>query len=173
MKKIQTNINLLIGSAFGLGLSPVAPGTFGALLGVLLHVLTVVFLPNNLHVFVLTFVLILIIITNHLLTPWAQEYWKSGDPGHFVLDEVAGYLVVPILFHQGEIWQIALWGFLLFRILDIIKIPPARQIDRHMKNSWGIVLDDIISGGYAVLLMYFLLWIGQKFHLEHILFTVN
>lgn len=173
MKKTQTTINIIISSAFGLGLSPIAPGTCGALLGVLFHILVVLFFPYKLHVIVLLFIFLIIILINHLMTPWAQEYWKSGDPRHFVLDEIAGYLIVPIFFHQGELWQIILWGFLLFRILDIIKIPPARQIDKNMKNAWGIVLDDIVSGGYAVLLMYLLFWLGQKLNLEHILFTVR
>lgn len=173
MGKIQTSVKITISSAFGLGLSPIAPGTCGALLGILFHILVVFFLPYKFHVIVLIFILLIVILANHLLTPWAQAYWQSGDPKHFVLDEIAGYLIVPIFFHQGELWQIILWGFLLFRILDIIKIPPARQIDRRMKNSWGIVLDDIISGAYAVLIMYFLLWLGQKFDLEHIFFTVH
>ena len=77
-----------------------------------------------------------------------------------MLDEVAGYLVVPILFHGGELWQVALVGFLLFRIFDIIKIPPARQIDQNMHGPWGIVLDDLISGVYAALAIYGLVWFG-------------
>ena len=77
-----------------------------------------------------------------------------------MLDEVAGYLVVPILFRGGELWQVALVGFLLFRIFDIIKIPPARQIDQNMHGSWGIILDDLISGAYAAAALYGLVWLG-------------
>ena len=104
--------------------------------------------------------LVAVVAANHWLTPWAVKYWKDEDPGNFVLDEVAGYLVVPILFRGGELWQVALWGFLLFRVFDIIKIPPARQIDQNMHGSWGIVLDDIISGIYAALALYALVWLG-------------
>ena len=85
---------------------------------------------------------------------------KNEDPGNFVLDEVAGYLVVPILFRGGQLWQVALCGFLLFRVFDIIKIPPARQIDQNMHGPWGIVLDDIISGAYAALALYTFFWLG-------------
>jgi phosphatidylglycerophosphatase A len=97
-----------------------------------------------------------------VLTPWAQSYWQEQDPKHFVLDEVAGYLLVPILFHQGQLWQIALSGYLCFRILDIIKVPPARQIDRKLHGAAGILLDDLVSAGYAVLILYLLWWLGGR-----------
>lgn len=153
-------VYLAIGSALGLGLSPVAPGTLGALLGVLMHLAAASYLPSLAYVFVLLAALLLVSYANHALTPWARKYWGSEDPRHFVLDEIAGYLVVPILFHQWAPWKTALWGFVLFRFFDIVKIPPARQIDRNMKNSWGILLDDLVSGAYAALVMYALWFFG-------------
>ena len=153
-------VNLAIGSALGLGLSPIAPGSFGALLGVGYHVAVAMWLPAAAQVPALVVGLAVVIAANHVLTPWAVRYWKNEDPRHFVLDEVAGYLVVPILFRGGELWQVALYGFLLFRVFDIIKIPPARQIDRNMHGSWGIVLDDLVSGVYAALALYALVWLG-------------
>jgi len=159
-------IKLLIGTACGLGLIPLAPGTFGTLLGVAAHIAIVFFLPESIQIAALVAALLLVSYANHVLTPWASDYWQSEDPRQFVLDEVAGYLIVPIFFHTGELWQIALWGFILFRIFDIVKIPPARQIDRKMHGAWGILLDDIVSAGYAVAGMHFLLWIGPKLGLE-------
>ena len=153
-------MDLAIGSSFGLGLSPIAPGSFGALPGVAYHVALALYAPASWLVPGLVLGLAAVILANHLLTPWAVKYWKDEDPGNFVLDEVAGYLVVPILFRGGELWQVALWGFLLFRVFDIIKIPPARQIDQNMHGPWGIVLDDIISGAYAALALYALVWLG-------------
>lgn len=153
--------NIAIGSALGLGLSPIAPGTCGALLGVLIHVLIALFLPANWQIAVLVFVLLVVCWGNYALTPWAEKYWQSKDPKHFVLDEVAGYLLVPILFRQGRLWQITLWGFVLFRIFDIIKLPPARQIDRNWTGPWGIVLDDLVSAVYAVVMMFLLLKISK------------
>ncbi len=160
MSKFRQFIYLAIGTSFGLGLSPIAPGSFGALIGVAYHVAVVLWLPASWHVPLLVLGLALVALANHLLTPWAVEYWKDEDPGNFVLDEVAGYLVVPILFRGGELWQVALVGFLLFRIFDIVKIPPAKQIDRDMHGSWGIILDDIVSGAYAALALYGLVWAG-------------
>lgn len=164
-------LKIAIGSALGLGLSPVAPGTLGALLGVLLHVLAALYLPFNFQIVTFAGALLLVAVANYLLTPWAREYWQSEDPRHFVLDEIAGYLMVPIFFHGGQLWQSVVWGFVLFRLFDIIKLPIARQIDRKMKNSWGILLDDLVSGGYAVIVMYIFLWIGPMLGIEKWLIT--
>ena len=147
---------LTVGTAFGLGLLPLAPGSFAALFGVGLHLLFFFFFPKFLFIPLLVFSLLLVSYLNHILTPWAEAYWQKEDPGNFVLDEIAGYLMVPIFFHSGSesVWLIAAVGFLLFRILDIIKIEPARYFDRHVHNAWGILIDDLISGAYAVMLMY-------------------
>jgi len=164
---LKKYLYIAVGSALGLGLSPIAPGTCGTLLGVLFHVFIVLFLPVTFQLTALIIIFIIVCAANNILTPWAEAYWQREDPGHFVLDEVAGYLLVPILFRQGQLWQVALWGFLLFRIFDIIKIPPARQIDQCMHGAWGILLDDLVSAGYAVLVMYFLWWIGPQIGLEN------
>lgn len=148
-----------IGSAFGLGLSPVAPGSCGTLLGVLLHVLVVIYLPINIQLTVLLIIFTIVCIANNLLTPWAESYWNCKDPKHFVLDEVAGYLLIPILFRQGQLWKVVIWGFILFRVFDIFKlIPPAKQIDQNLHGSWGILLDDLVSAGYAALVLHIIYW---------------
>ncbi|NLJ27614.1 MAG: phosphatidylglycerophosphatase A [Deltaproteobacteria bacterium] len=153
-------MRLLMATALGLGLLPGAPGTWGTLLGVLIHFFVIVSLPVEYISGALALALLMVCAGNIALAPWAMEYWKAKDPSRFVLDEVAGYLVVPLLFRHGEAWQVMLWGFLLFRLFDIIKIPPARQIDRMMSGGWGILLDDLVSGLYAALVMYAFRWMG-------------
>jgi phosphatidylglycerophosphatase A len=160
MTRSREILNLAIGSAFGLGLAPIAPGSFGALLGVLFHLLVALYLPLGWQTVALVSGLLAVSAANNVLTPWAVEYWKDEDPRHFVLDEIAGYLVVPILFRGGDLFEVILWGFLLFRIFDIVKIPPARQIDRQWHGKWGILLDDIVSGTYAALALYALAGLG-------------
>lgn len=145
---------VLVGSALGLGLLPLAPGSFGALIGVGYHVGIAMLLAPAWQLPALVAGLVLVAAANHWLTPWAVAYWKNEDPSEFVLDEVAGYLVVPILFRGGELWDVVLWGFVLFRVFDIVKIPPARQIDREVHGSWGILGDDLVSGAYAALVLY-------------------
>lgn len=169
MQATQTTKNyfyVAIGTALGLGLSPIAPGTCGALLGVLIHVLIALLLPANLQIVALVSVILLVCAGNYALTPWAEKYWNCKDPRHFVLDEVAGYLLVPTLFRHGQLWQIVFWGFVWFRILDIVKLPPARQIDRRLRGAWGIVLDDLVSAVYVVAVLYIFLWISKSLGME-------
>lgn len=150
----------IIGSAFGLGLSPVAPGTLGALLGVVYELGVVTYLPEAARFWTLLAGLVAVIAANHVLTPWAVRYWQNEDPAHFVLDEIAGYLMVPLLFRGTAWWETMALGFVLFRVLDVIKVPPARQIDRHVHGPWGIVLDDVVSGSLAALVLYGLRGVG-------------
>jgi phosphatidylglycerophosphatase A len=153
-------MSLPVATAFGLGLSPHAPGTCGTLLGVILHLVTVMAFRPQLQYGILVGIFAAVCFFHYILTPWSQRYWSDPDPRRFVLDEVAGYLVVPVLIQNEPIWLIAVMGFVGFRAFDIIKIPPARQIDRKMHGATGILLDDIVSGVYAVLAIRIILWVA-------------
>ncbi|MDD4101241.1 MAG: phosphatidylglycerophosphatase A [Kiritimatiellae bacterium] len=145
---------LFAATALGLGLAPIAPGTFGTLLGVAAHVAVVKCIAEPHQHTLLLMIFTAVCIAHFMLTPWALARWNDDDPGHFVLDEVAGYLIVPLLVKTGPLWFVVIAGFLLFRFFDIIKVPPARQIDRDMHGAWGILLDDLVSGLYAAGLVY-------------------
>ena len=88
---------------------------------------------------------------------WALDRFGGKDPRPFVLDEFAGQWVallwLPPLAAAG-FWPFA-WvvggQFVLFRILDVIKPPPARQLER-LPAGWGVLCDDLMSGLYANLL---------------------
>ena len=166
---MRISMKLAIGSGFGLGLSPIAPGTCATLLGVVIHVAAATLLPAPYFIPVLCAALFIVCVAHFALTPWAQDYWQREDPGHFVLDEIAGYLVVPILFQGTVLWQVALWGFLIERALDIIKIQPARYVDRNLAGGWGILLDDLIAGVYTVGCLYVLKLVGPQLGLESLL----
>lgn len=153
-------LSFLLSTALGLGLSPLAPGTCGTLMGILLHGLVVIVFPGAWHVYVLTIVLLVICVASRMTAPWAMKHWESEDPKPFVLDEVAGYLIIPLLFTEGQLWEVMLWGFILFRVFDIVKVPPARQIDRSLPGPWGILLDDLVAGVQATLVMYVLWFLG-------------
>lgn len=147
-------------TGMGTGLSPVMPGTFGTIPGVLIYLLIDGFIPANLKPAALVAAILLASIASLLLTPWATCYFKSEDPKNFVLDEIAGYLLVPLLFHHAGDWQTIFLGFCLFRFYDIVKIPPARQLDRDLGGKWGILLDDLVSGIFAAVTLHFLYRIG-------------
>ena len=148
--ELRNKIFNLIGSGFGLGLLPGAPGTFGALLGLALHALAWYGFDGLGRTLVLLTGFLAAGVANHLLTDWAEAYYGECDPSHFVLDEIAGYLLVALLYPASHFGPAALWGFVLFRVFDIIKLPGARYIDRNIHNAWGILLDDLVSALYAV-----------------------
>ena len=173
--KLKDRVCLFLASAGGLGLMPIAPGSFGALLGVGMHVAVALLAPPECRLVFLITCFVVVCVAHFLLTPWAQKYWNDPDPGHFVLDEVAGYLVVPILLmnvpmvvvqnsmsigpstflEPAPLWYLATAGFFVFRVFDIIKLPGARYIDRNWHGAWGVLLDDIVSGVYAAGVVWF------------------
>ena len=83
----------------------------------------------------------------------ADRAWGTHDSGRIVIDEVAGYLVTMTLVSRAH-WAPLLAGFVVFRVLDILKPPPIRWFDENLPGGWGVVLDDVVAGviGMAVML---------------------
>lgn len=128
-----------IAFGFGLGLLPRAPGTFGTLLGVALHLLTM-HLPLMVRAAG--------VVALFLLGVWAcglcSRRLGVHDHGGIVWDEVVGYLLTMLVAPPG--WLPALAGFLLFRLFDIWKPWPIRLADRRVHGGFGIMLDDALAG---------------------------
>lgn len=144
---------LFLSSNAGLGYAPVAPGTFGTLAGLPVFYL-LAGLPAPLYLLTWTALL--------FLAFWVAEragaIYGVADDGRIVIDELVGYLVTVALLPFS--WTTALLGFVCFRCFDIVKLPPARWFDRHVKNGYGVVLDDVIAGIYGALaLRLLLLWL--------------
>ncbi len=72
------------------------------------------------------------------------------DPGHVVIDEVVGQWIA-LLFCPLD-WKHPLLALLLFRLFDIVKPPPARQLE-SLPGGWGIMFDDVAAGLYALLVL--------------------
>ena len=128
------------------GYVPFAPGTAGSAVGLLLFYLLAT-LPPALYC------ILILIIT--LLAIWlagkAEKILGRNDPPQVVIDEIAGQLIT--LAAVPAHWAYMLGGFLLFRILDIVQPWPANKINRDMHGGAGIVLDDVVAGIYANLLL--------------------
>jgi phosphatidylglycerophosphatase A len=142
----------------GSGMAPVAPGTMGSLATTVL--LGLIFYGTSRSAPGLTTIgwnLILaggIVLSGGLcvaLGRWTVEYYGREDPGSCVLDEAAGIcltaLFVPIYAGWREIWAL-LAVFIAFRIFDIVKLPPAKQLER-LPYGWGILMDDLAAAVYA------------------------
>ena len=142
----------------GTGYIPVAPGTFGAAVGVLLW-WALSPLPH--HIYVPT--VIAFIFFSVWVSSGAQRLFGGKDPQKITIDEVAGMLVT-VAFHQFT-WITAIAGFVLFRIFDIAKPFPIRRVEK-LSGGWGIVLDDILAGVYANLSLWIVLIVLGKLGIE-------
>jgi len=134
------------------GLSPVMPGTFGTLWGVLL-----VYLGRgwgwHLHgVLILTAVVLGVFVSGAVVKASQKE-----DPQEIVIDEAAGFLVSFFLIPFNAFNLIL--AFLIFRFFDILKPYPISAVDRGVKGGLGVVLDDLLAGVWANILLRVILGI--------------
>jgi phosphatidylglycerophosphatase A len=127
----------IIATFFYIGFLPVAPGTFGSAAGILIAW----FLPGVFPVFLTVFA-----ILGFWATAPARVLFKKNDPGMFVMDEVCGMMIVVC----GVPRNLALYGlaFFFFRLFDILKPWPIRDVDRRPEPS-AIMWDDILAGIFA------------------------
>ena len=137
-----------LGTFFGAGLLRPGPGTYGSLAGVLLWFAAAhAFHPAHLAVLTLAAAVITTLAGIPAATIVARESGRE-DPGHVVVDEVAGQLFALIAIPAD--WSHALLALLLFRLFDIVKPPPVRQLER-LHGGVGIMLDDVAAGLLALL----------------------
>jgi phosphatidylglycerophosphatase A len=145
----------LIAFGFGTGLSPVAPGTVGTLVGVLL------FLPLSLlSVQAYAIVVALLFLFGCWVCGESARLLGVHDHGGIVFDEIVGYLVAaaPLLCFAPQpppvIAAAILAAFVLFRLFDILKPWPIRALDRSVHGGFGIMLDDLLAGAVAAVLLW-------------------
>ncbi len=148
---MKDRLRVLAVSCLGLGLSPVASGTVGTLGGVGIALL----LPDG-HFLLSALAAVLVVsILTVALGPWAERHFGLKDPPAVVLDEVAGFLITVLPLHADggapTAGRLAL-GFVLFRVLDVVKPPPARRLEA-LPAGWGVLLDDVACGAYGLLLL--------------------
>ena len=144
----------------GAGLLPKMPGTWGSLLtSVILYFVLSALGPNEARWLIcLTCGLAFFSILCVLLAPYATRHFNSKDPGPMVLDEAAGICLTLLFLPALSGWrliQLIGAGFVMFRIFDVTKPPPARQLE-HLPAGWGILLDDLAAAVYANLFCQFL-----------------
>ncbi len=134
---------VLLACGFGAGLSPVAPGTAGTLVGVLIYV-AVAGLPILLY----GAVVLALAIAGVWICDRAGKALRSTDHPGIVWDEMVGLLIT--LLATPPSWPSVLLGFALFRLFDILKPWPVSAIDRRVGGGLGVMLDDIMAGVYAL-----------------------
>lgn len=131
------------------GRSPKAPGTAGSALAALLA--PFLFLP--LPLFWRGAVLVLVFALGGLAATRAEKVLGREDPGEVVIDELAGQWIAYLPFASLSVWGLVI-GFALFRLFDITKPFPIRRSEHWLPSGFGVMLDDVIAGGFALAVMW-------------------
>lgn len=145
-------IILFIAEGFGTGRVPKAPGTVGTLPGILFFLLLV-----NLPLWGYVLATLLLFAVGVWICDVAARELGRDDPPSVVWDEIVGYLIAMTAAPSG--WQWIIVGFLLFRFFDILKPWPIRYIDQKVHGGMGIMLDDVLAGIAAALVLHALVWL--------------
>jgi phosphatidylglycerophosphatase A len=156
MRKALDFAARVVATAFGSGYSPVAPGTAGSAVGlVLFWPLAALAWPWQLGASTVLF------LVGSLAAGRVARLVGVKDPGIVVVDEVVGQWVTLVALPLTP--AVAFLGFLLFRVMDVVKPWPARDLE-HLPGGWGIMADDVAAGIYAQLALRagLLVWpVGQ------------
>lgn len=137
------------------GLAPRAPGTWGTAVGCLLA--PFLFFPLGYVWRVIA--LCAIFIAGAIAASRAEKILGQKDPGQVVIDELAGVWLVFLPFPDPDFWLI-LAGFIFFRIFDIFKPWPVNASENWLPDGFGVMIDDIVAGAYALLCVEILHWLG-------------
>jgi len=139
---LKPNAVMFLATGGYVGHAPFASGTFGSLVG-----LPFVFLLSKLNWPLATVLTAALILGSVWVAHLAELQLKAKDPGCIVIDEIAG-MCVTMLFIPLTVGT-ALAGFFLFRLFDVFKPPPVRQMEKYLKGGWGVVMDDVVAGVMA------------------------
>ncbi len=161
-------INFLFVTFFGIGTFRYAPGTITSLI-------TTIFLFSAFHILDLSNIVILIILVTIFVYAFlaVANYIKNEsdkDPKEVVIDEVIGQSIPIFLYEVAhgankeskEAFLFYIYIFILFRFFDIKKPFPVNFFDKKFKNSFGVIMDDVIAGFYVVLTLIIFMVIKSK-----------
>lgn len=145
-KQLFKNPNHLFAFGFGSGLAKKAPGTFGTLAAIPFFLL----LQNLSWPIYLSWLL----VTFALGVMWCDRSSKAlgvHDHGGIVWDEFVGFWITMFMAPAGWVW--ILIGFVLFRFFDVLKPWPINWLDKKVHGGFGIMIDDVLAGIYALIVL--------------------
>jgi phosphatidylglycerophosphatase A len=137
----------VVALGFGAGLAPVAPGTFGTLVALPIAWLLQASGSDAVYLAVTA----LLFVAGAFAADVTARDLGVADHGAIVIDEIVAFLVV--LFFTPRTWLAQAGAFALFRLFDIVKPPPIREVDARMKGGFGVMLDDLLAAAYALLVL--------------------
>jgi phosphatidylglycerophosphatase A len=142
---------LAIASLFGVGRAPLAPGTVATAV-----TLPLCWLAGRAGDAVYALVTVAVVALAFWAADEADRQLGVHDSGLIVIDEVAGTFVTLLLVPR-DLAHLGV-AFVVFRVLDIVKPPPIRQLDRHVPGGVGVVLDDVVAGLVGAVLLRLVPW---------------
>ena len=137
---------LLLATGFGVGYSPIAPGTLGTLVAVPIYYFLSAIPSPIPEITLVGFFFLSVWISEN-----AERFFGKKDDQRIVIDEIMGYLVTMLWVPQST--HFVVMGFLLFRVFDILKPFPIRGLEKKLKGGYGVVLDDVMAGVYANIIL--------------------
>jgi phosphatidylglycerophosphatase A len=141
----MNSVAIVVATAGGAGYAPIAPGTAGSLVGLVIYLLT-----RHSPIEWQIGLFVAIVVAGTWASSRVESVFGEKDPGPVVIDEVAGQLAT--LLFTGASVGAAVVGFFVFRLLDIVKPPPADRFER-LPHGYGIMADDLMAGLYGNLVI--------------------
>ena len=150
--KILTNLFV---SLFYSGYFKIWPGTFASIISIV--ILFPIVSSNLISFSVMIIIFIVIFILSLFFINYYSTYTGTHDSGTIVIDEFLGVYLIFIFYdyvYTSSNFITLILIFLFFRFFDITKIFPANIIDKKMKNSLGVILDDLVASIYTIIILF-------------------
>lgn len=157
----------LIGTCFGVGLSPKAPGTMASIAALPIAYAIQVYGSSM----ALLIAAVMIFVIGCIVCEKYLAFTDSSDPQEMVIDEVAGQWLLLSAMHPT--WISYLAGLLLFRLFDIVKPWPVSWADRKIRGGFGIMFDDALAALYPMALFWLAALAAPIFGYPHLMDSVS
>jgi len=131
---------------FKIGYMPIAPGTWGSLVALLIWYVIIGYIST----ITLIGLIIIIFVFGVYVSGITENNLNKKDPSVIVIDEWVGQWIALLFLQKSLLWGLV--AFTLFRLFDIWKPYPIRNLDR-MSGGWGIMLDDVLAGTYTLVVI--------------------
>ena len=147
--------NFFVSLSFAGYIKLIPPGTFASFLSIVILFPIVEYKIISLEIFVVIF-FVIFLLSLFFINKFSS-HTQSHDSKIIVIDEFLGIYLILIFYDQIKIinpYVTIVLIFILFRFFDILKIFPANIVDRKLKSSFGVILDDLIAGIYTTIVLY-------------------
>ncbi len=148
---------LVLATGFGVGYSPIAPGTLGTLIAFLVY-----YFLSNIPSPIYEITLIGFFFFSVWISENAELSFGKKDDRRIVIDEIMGFLITMLWVPKTTIVMII--AFFLFRFFDILKPFPIRRLEKKLRGGYGVVLDDVLAGVYGNIVLQVVLAIKLFSH---------